>query len=243
LTFTIDGDLNFTIANDQCNTIAAGATCSLTVNYDAKDVGKQSANIIISSYNDIATSSTKISAQTIALANSIKTQLSSNDNALTWYSGGSNDSSAWQLDNTEAAIVSGNITGNQESVVMLRIAGEGELSFEWSVSSEENTEEPDKPFDALYLYVNGELIKFISGEIIYQSESVILTAEESNITWIYKKDPFSSAGDDNAHLRNIIFTPVAGVAPLASLTPVSSSGGGMAWLTLIFMAVIRLHRK
>jgi secreted trypsin-like serine protease len=246
LTFTIDGDVNFTIANDQCNSIAAGATCSLTVNYDAKDVGKQSANIIISSdNNDIATSSTKISAQTIALANSIKTQLSSNDNALTWYSGGSNESSAWQLDNTEAAIVSGNITGNQESVVMLRIAGEGELSFEWSVSSEENTEEPDKPFDALYLYVNGELIKFISGEIIYQSESVILTADESNITWIYKKDPFSSAGDDNAHLRNIIFTPVAGVTPVASLTPVSSSksGGCMAWLSLIFMAVIRLHRK
>jgi secreted trypsin-like serine protease len=246
LTFTIDGDVSFTIANDQCNSIAAGATCSLTVNYDAKDVGKQSANIIISSdNNDIATSSTKISAQTIALANSIKTQLSSNDNALTWYSGGSNDSSAWQLDNTEAAIVSGNITGNQESVVMLRVVGEGELSFEWSVSSEENTEEPDKPFDALYLYVDGELIKFISGEIIYQSESVILTADESNITWIYKKDPFSSAGDDNAHLRNIIFTPVAGVTPEPTKPEASSSssGGSVAWLPLIIMALISFRRK
>ncbi|MFT7006829.1 MAG: secreted trypsin-like serine protease [Colwellia sp.] len=246
LTFTIDGDVNFTIANDQCNSIAAGATCSLSVNYDAKDVGKQSASIIISSdNNDIATSSAKVSAQTIALADRIKTQLSSNDNALTWYSGGSNDSSAWQLDNTEAAIVSGNITGNQESVVMLRVAGEGELSFEWSVSSEENTEEPDKPFDALYLYVDGELIKFISGEIIYQSESVILTADESNITWIYKKDPFSSAGDDNAHLRNIIFTPVAGVTPEPTKPKASSSssGGSVAWLPLIIIALISFRRK
>ena len=256
LTFTIEGDANFTIANDQCNSIAAGATCSLPVNYDAKDVGKQSAHIIISSdNNDIATSSAKVSAQTIALADRIKTQLSSNDNALTWYNGGSDDSSGWQLDNTEAAIVSGNITDNQESVVMLRVAGEGELSFEWSVSSEENTEEPDKPFDALYLYVDGELIQFISGEIIYQSKSVILTADESNITWIYKKDPFSSAGDDNAHLRNIIFTPVAGVTPEPVIpepvTPEptkpeassSSSGGSVAWLPLIIMALISFRRK
>tara|TARA_R110001583_G_scaffold65464_5_gene189143 strand:- start:105 stop:2195 length:2091 start_codon:yes stop_codon:yes gene_type:complete len=246
LTFTIEGDTNFTIANNKCNSIAAGATCSLSVNYDAKDVGKQSASIIISSdNNDIATSSAKVSAQTIALADRIKTQLSSNDNALTWYSGGSNDSSAWQLDNTEAAIVSGNITGNQESVVMLRVAGEGELSFEWSVSSEENTEEPDKPFDALYLYVDGELIEFISGEIIYQSESVILTADESNITWIYKKDPFSSAGDDNAHLRNIIFTPVAGVTPEPTKPKASSSssGGSVAWLPLIIIALISFRRK
>lgn len=86
---------------------------------------------------------------------------------------------------------------------MVTIAGEGELSFEWSVSSEENTEEPDKPFDALYLYVDGELINFISGDIAYQSESVQLTTGEHNIVWVYKKDAFSSAGDDNAHLRNI----------------------------------------
>jgi secreted trypsin-like serine protease len=256
LTFTIDGDANFTIANDKCNSIAAAATCSLPVNYDAKDVGKQSANIIISSdNNDIATSSAKVSAQTIALADRIKTQLSSNDNALTWYSGGSDDSSAWQLDNTEAAIVSGNITGNQESVVMVIVAGEGELSFEWSVSSEENTEEPDKPFDALYLYVDGELNKFISGEIDYQSESVELTAGESNITWVYEKDPFSSVGDDNAHLRNIVFTPVAGFTP-EPVTPEpvtpeptkpeassSSSGGSVAWLPLFIMALLSFRRK
>jgi secreted trypsin-like serine protease len=257
LTFTIEGDDNFTIANDQCNSMAAGATCSLQINYDTADVGKQSANVIITSDNsDIST--TKVSAQTIALASEIKTQLASSDNALTWYSGGSDDSSAWLFDNTEAAIVSGNITGNQESIVMITVLGQGELTFEWSVSSEENIEEPDKPFDALYLYIDGELIQFISGDVAYQSESINLTVGEHYITWVYQKDSLNSSGDDNAHLRNIFFTPRGGVTPTSSIIPVpatpaqtptkttassSSGGGSLAWMSLIFMAVINLRKK
>jgi len=247
LTFTIDGDANFTIANDNCNSIAAGENCQLQVNYDAATVGKHSANIVITSDNsDITTSNAKISAQTIALANNIKAQLSSADNALTWYSGGN---SPWQLDNTEAAIVSGNITDSQESIVMVTVAGEGELSFEWSVSSEENTDEPETPYDALYLYVDGELIKFISGDVAYKSEVVEFTAGEHNITWVYKKDPSTLEGDDNAHIRNIVFTPVEIVTPTPPTpTPAqpkarSSSGGGIAWLSLILMVVISLRRK
>ena len=264
LTFTIEGDDNFTIVNDQCNSMAAGATCSLQINYDTADVGKQSANVIITSDNsDITTSTTKISAQTIALASEIKTQLASSDDALTWYSGGSDDSSAWLFDNTEAAIVSGNITGDQESIVMITVLDQGELTFEWSVSSEENIEEPDKPFDALYLYVDGELIKFISGDVAYQSESINLTVGEHYITWVYQKDSLNSSGDDNAHLRNIFFTPLGGVTPTSSIIPVpaapvpatpaqtptnttassSSGGGSLAWMSLIFMAVINLRRK
>ncbi|MBL4822812.1 MAG: trypsin-like serine protease [Colwellia sp.] len=251
LTFTIDGAANFTIANDNCNYIAAGANCLLQVNYDATEVGKHSANVIISADNsDIPTSSAKVSAQTIALANNIKAQLSSFDSALTWYSGGN---TSWQLDNTEAAIVSGSITDNQASAVMVTVSGAGELSFDWSVSSEENTEEQDKPFDALYLYVDGELIKFISGAIAYQSESVTFTAGEHKIIWVYQKDPFSSVGDDNAHIRNIVYTPLGGVAATPavptttattnSTTRTSNGGGSIAWWSLLFMVAVSLRRK
>jgi secreted trypsin-like serine protease len=241
LTFSIDGDANFTIANDSCNNIAAGATCLLQVSYDAAEVGKHSASINIESDNlDIATSSAKISAQTIALASNLKAQLSSSDDALTWYSGGN---STWQLDNTEAAIVSGNITGNQESIVMVTLSGESELSFDWSVSSEENTDEPDQPFDALYLYVDGELIKFISGEVAYQNESINFAAGDHMITWVYRKDPFSSEGDDNAHIRNVVFSPVEVVTPTTPAATSSSSGGGIAWLSLLLMSIISFRRK
>jgi len=246
LNFTIDGDTNFSIANENCNSIAAGASCQLQVNYDSAEIGKHYADINIESDNSsIATSSTKISAQTIALTPDIKDQLSSFDPSLTWYSGGSNNNSAWKLDNTEAAIVSGEITGDQESIVMVTVSGAGELSFEWSVSSEENTEEPDKPFDALYLYVDDELIKFISGAISYQNESVTFAAGEHRIIWIYKKDPFTSEGDDNAHIRNIVFTPLGGVpaTPPEPTVSSNSSGGSMAWLSFIFMLVLSFRKR
>lgn len=249
LTFTINGDTNFTIANDNCNNIAAGASCLLQVNYDAAKVGKHSANIVISSDNNqIATSSTKLLAQTVSLANNIKTQLSNTDNALTWYSGGNK---SWQLDNTEAAIISGNITHNEDSVVLVTLSGAGELSFEWSVSSEENTENPAQPFDALYLYVDGALSKFISGDKPYTSETVSLTTGEHSIAWVYKKDAADPAGlnvDDNAHIRKVVFTPTVIVAPTPPVTPTTpqaSSGGGgsITWLSLIFLAIVRLYRK
>ena len=253
LTFTIDGDVNFTITSDHCNSIAAGATCLLPVNYDAAEIGNHSANIIIASDNsEIATSSAKIIAQTIALASNIKNQLSSADDALTWYSGGSDNNSAWQLDNTEAAIVSGSIGDKEKSIVMVTLAGEGELSFEWSVSSEENTDVPTEPYDALYLYVDGELTSFISGEVAYTNETVYFAGGEHNITWIYEKDnadPTELLADDNAHIRNVVFTPVEVVSPTppAPIPPPqkarSSSGGSLAWLSLIFMAVINLRRK
>lgn len=246
LRFSIDGDANFTISNDNCNTMAVGATCQLQINYDAADVGIHNASIIITAdNNEIATSSTKLSAQTISLDREIKAQLSSFDPALTWYSGGSNNNSAWKPDNTEAAIVSGNITGNQESIVMVTVYGEGELSFEWAVSSEENIEEPDKPYDALHLYVDGELIKFISGAIPYQSESVTFTAGEHKIIWIYKKDPFGSEGDDNAHIRNIVYTPLGGVpaTPPDPTAQSKSSGGTMAWMSFLLLALISFRRR
>ncbi len=247
LTFTIEGDTNFTIDNSTCNTIAAGETCQLSVSYDAAQVGKHNANIIITSdNNDIPTSSSRVSAQTIALASEINTQLSSADEALTWYSGGD---SAWQLDNTEAAIVSGAISHNQESSVMVTLTGEGELSFEWSVSSEENTEDPESPYDALYLYLDGALIKFIAGDVAYTSDKVEFTAGEHRITWVYKKDPATSEGDDNGHIRNVVFTSTAITTPTPPApTPTnpnarSSGGGSIVWLSILLFALVSIRRK
>ena len=121
---------------------------------------------------------------------------------------------------------------------MVTVSGEGTLSFEWSVSSEENTISPENPYDALYLYVDDELVNFISGDIDYESETVRLTAGEHKITWIYEKDSIISAGKDNARIRNVTFTPVNAITPTSS-----SSGGSISWLSLIFMAIISLRRK
>ena len=247
LNYLIDGDANFTIASNTCNIIDAGANCQLTVNYDAAQVGNHNATLVITAdNNDTLTSSSKLTAQTIAVANTIKTQLSNNDDALSWYSGGDN---AWQLDNTEAAIVSGVIANNQESAVMLVLSGEGELSFEWAVSSEENTEDADSPYDALYLYLDNELIKFISGDVSYTSETIAFTEGDHRITWLYAKDAFTSEGDDNAHIRNIVFTPTVVTTPTpaapvtTSTNARSSSGGAVFWPLLILLILVNSRRS
>jgi secreted trypsin-like serine protease len=244
LTFSIQGDTHFTTANDQCNVMGAGETCQLTVHYDAAQVGNHNATIVINSDNDdLLTSSSEVSAQTIAVASEIKAQLSSTDNALTWYSGGN---LIWQVDNASTAIESGAISDAQESSVMVTVAGEGELSFEWSVSSEENTDSPEKPYDALYLYLDDELIKFISGEVDYTAEKLVLSKGEHRITWVYSKDAYTSEGDDKGYLRNIVFTPKTVVTPTpppAPTTPSASSGGSMTWLSVMLTLLMIRRRK
>ena len=249
LTFSIDGDTNFNVTSNQCNVIAAGEICQLTVNYDAAQVGSHNATVVINSDNsEIPTSSTEVSGQTIAVASEIKAQLSSSDDALTWYSGGN---LAWQVDSASTAVESGAISDAQESSVMVTVSGEGEFSFEWSVSSEENADEPAEPYDALYLYLNDELVKFISGEIEYTTETLTLGEGEHRITWVYSKDANTLAGEDKGYLRNVVFTPKEVVTtttpntPVTPTTPTSSSGGGgsMAWLSLMLVALMSVRKR
>lgn len=246
LTFTIEGDDHFTLGSEDCVSIPSEQTCQLTINYDATNVGVHDATIVINSTNsDIATSTSKIMAQTIALSSDIKNHLSNNNIGLTWYSGGDN---SWQLDNTEAAIQSGRIFGNQESSVMVTFSGGGELSFEWSVSSEENTDEPESPFDALYVYLDNELVNYISGEVAYTTETLEFSAGDHKITWVYRKDPFTSEGEDKGFLRNIVFSPTDVVIPPSeepsSDSADNSSGGGtIIWLSLLLLTLLKIRKK
>lgn len=250
LSYSLDDSNNFMLADSSCNTINANDSCQLTITYLAKQVGEHSTQLNISAdNNDIATSRSTISAQTIALNSQIQTQLSSDDQAITWYSGGDQP---WLLDNSEAAIVSGAINNAQQSIVMATINGEGTLDFEWSVSSEENVDDPEDPYDALYVYLDNELINYISGEVEYRSETLAFTEGEHRITWVYVKDAYSSEGDDNAHIRNVLFTStaVATDTPAVS-TPTTtntntraSSGGSITWLSLyVLFALIAVRPR
>jgi len=249
LSYRIAGSNNFTLDSNACTQLAANESCQLDITYLAATVGEHTASVIITADNtDIATSTSKLSAQTIELATDINNQFSNNDSLLTWYSGGDNK---WQLDNIDSAIVSGTINNLQQSIVMATFAGEGELSFEWAVSSEENSDEPSEPYDALYVYLDNELIKFISGEIDYTAETIAVSQGEHTIAWVYAKDTFTSAGEDEALLRSVIFTPTPVVAPTPSTpaptstntsTRSNSGGGALGWL-LGLMGVLCLQRK
>jgi hypothetical protein len=131
---------------------------------------------------------------------------------------------------------------------MAVIEGEGQLNFEWSVSSEENIDDPDEPFDALYLYVNDTLIDFISGEVAFRAHTEInLSAGNNRVMWVYSKDKNTVEGDDKGLLKNVVFTPEVAPDPVPIPTPVvrpSSSGGGVIiWLSLGLFGLLLQRRK
>ncbi|MCJ8295238.1 MAG: trypsin-like serine protease [Colwellia sp.] len=249
LTFTLEaekiGSTGFSLTTSSCNTLTAKQSCQMQLTFDAKTVGQHKMRIVINSDNEnIPTSESFISAQAIAANNAINTQLSNGSSELLWFSGGDQP---WLLDNSEAAIISGKITDDQQSAVMLTFSGAGSLSFDWAVSSEENTEKPEEPFDALYLLVDGEQVDFISGEVAYKKVTLPdFPAGEHQITWLYVKDGNSSEGEDQGYLKNIVFTPVAApvylpVPPKAQDT--SKSSGGSVYYILMLLTLISFNRR
>ena len=166
---------------------------------------------------------------------------------MRWFSGGDQP---WLLDNTEAAIMSGVIGSDQQSAVLLTFSGAGTLSFDWSVSSEENTNTPDEPFGALYLIIDDQQINVISGEVAYTKVTIDnLAAGEHQVTWLYKKDGGTNEGKDKASLKNVIFTPIVNPPPTEQVSAPSdqtsnTSSGGSSYFILCLLSLLTLiHRR
>lgn len=247
LTFTLIADkigsTGFSLTTDDCTTLAANQSCQSQLAFDAKAAGIHKVRIIINSNDEaIPTSQSYISAQAIAANNAINTQLSNGSSELLWFSGGDQP---WVLDNSEAAIISGNITDEQQSTVMLTFSGAGSLSFDWAISSEKNTDNPAEPFDAVYLLVDGEQINFISGEVTYtKGPSLDFSAGEHQVTWLYLKDNSTTAGEDKAYLRNVVFTPKT--PPVSTISPVqttSKSSGGSVYYIVMLLTLLTVNRR
>jgi hypothetical protein len=235
---------------DNCTLLSAQSSCEIEVMFDAKTAGKHQAQIIIGTDNEnIPAGTSFISAEALAKSNEINEQLSSDSPELEWFTGGN---LAWQLNDTDTAIESGDIIDAQESKVMLTFSGAGVLSFEWAVSSEENIDNPAEPFDALLLKVNGQQFDFISGEVDYtQVELPEFSDGEHQIIWVYSKDAFVSDGNDKGYLKNVIFTatevepeePVTPTTPVIDTTSNKSSGGSASLAILLILLVVAAARR
>jgi len=246
LSFTITGSSNFSIGSHNCTNLAANSSCAVTVNYAASQAAEQSADVIIlADDSNVAVSQARVTATAIAAATGIAGVAGPSNANIQWFTGGA---APWIANPLAAGVESGVIDDNQDSILMASITGEGTLSFEWSVSSEDNEEDANDPFDALYVFVDNELYSFISGELTaFETISNLeLGAGTHRITWVYSKDPAVSEGDDKAYLRNVTFTAKV-VAPPPTPTPTPSpsnaSGGGAAWLLLLIMAAGILVRR
>ena len=252
--FSDDSDSDFSLDTSNCTTLDAGSSCQIIVSYLPGTANKVSAELVITSDNDqVQTSNTFITATTLSTAFNLSTAAGTATDAVTLFSGGSNGASGWEANAVEG-IESGTNDDLQDSIVVARIEGEGVLTFDWSVSSEENTDlditDPDfEPYDALYLYVNGELIESISGEVEFTQMSIDLAEGINIINWTYNKDPAVSEGDDKGMVRNLVFTVPVVVTPTPVFLPTpvlsdSSGGGSLGWIILcLFGLVFRLKTK
>jgi secreted trypsin-like serine protease len=242
LSFSISGSSAFSLGSNTCNNVTAGGTCELSVNLNPSQTGELTGTVTINTNNSaVPSSSALLSAHVITSASSLSGVAGSTNNKVTWYSGGNRP---WLANTTDLGVQSGIIGNSQQSILSAYIVGKGTLSFQWAVSSEENVEDPEDPYDALYLYVNNELQTFISGEVAFESyPTITLNSDSSIITWVYRKDPATIAGDDKAYVRNVLFTPTQ-VAPTPTPTASTGGGGATGWLGIIcLMGLWGIRRK
>lgn len=244
VTFNVDNN-DFTLTENQCTALTTGESCDLTVTYSGDVAELDTAEITITPDNsEIPASTAKLTARAISGSTDVESAIGSNAD-VQWYSGGEAN---WVANTVDGGIESGVITDNQDSIAMAIISGEGELTFEWAVSSEDNEEDPSEPFDTLYLYVNGVQVDYISGEVDFTEYTLALSDETNQVTWVYSKDPYTAEGDDKGYLRNLVFEPTAQpVTPTPTTPPTnnasSSGGGSLAWmLALLTLGLVRRNR-
>lgn len=122
---------------------------------------------------------------------------------LTWITGGEAN---WFVETTNtydgiSAAQSGHIIDNQTSFLQTTIPSDGQVSFFWKVSSEQD-------HDYLTFYINGIARDSISGEVDWTQDSYSVYAGDV-LRWEYSKDGANSAGADAGWLDQVLYTPPA----------------------------------
>ena len=253
LDFELSGSSDFSLNTNNCATLDASSSCTLRINYFPASANEVTTQLTISVDNDqVKTSNALVLGQTLLSVNNLSAIAGTTSDAVTLFSGGSNGAFKWTGNSIEG-IESGTSGNLQDSIFIARVEGEGVLTFDWSVSSEENTDmeetAPDfEPYDALYLYVNGILIDYISGEVDFTEYNIDLAEGTNVINWTYSKDTNAADGQDKGFIRNLAFAPlVVTTTPVFLPTPVTSNsagGGSLTWMILcLFGLVFRLKIK
>jgi secreted trypsin-like serine protease len=246
LTYSTD-DQSFSVDATGCETLVAGASCELSVIFESDDLSTYQNHLNVSTDNEtVSTSSTTLTGRIADNADSLSGAFDAHS-SLRWFTTGDAN---W-VENAEGGVQSGDIEDLQDSVVMVAVEGEGTLTFDWAVSSEENVDDPSDPYDALYLYINGQLIDYISGEVDFTEYSVDLEEGTNYVAWIYVKDPYTTEGEDKGYLKNVVFdgqevdsgTGQQVTTPTNSNARKKSSGFSMSWMLLFGPLLVLLRRR
>jgi M6 family metalloprotease-like protein len=103
-----------------------------------------------------------------------------------------------------SAAQSGQIADGQNTWIKMTVQGQGTITFDWKVSSQQNG-------DYLEFDIDNVWIKSISGEVNWTSESFRVTKTTmgtQTFLWKYRKNSSGSAGQDRGWLDNVQWTPI-----------------------------------
>lgn len=246
LTFATSNTIDFQLNSNACTLLTAGQSCDLEVTFTGNSVGRKQSQISVSTdQTSIAASGLTVTGEALSAAPNLASQAGPSSNDISWFSGGD---LPWEND-TSTGLRSGSIGDSASSILLAQIQGAGELSFSWSVSSEENTDEPNEPFDALYLTVNGQERQFISGDEDFETITINLDQTVNLVEWTYSKDRNTAELQDRGSVRSVEFTPTnppPTPTPRPAPNPPSNSGGGGAlhlWLVLAMGLILFRRRK
>jgi secreted trypsin-like serine protease len=258
ISFTINGDSQFSIDSSTCQVLAPNQSCSVQVSYSPTSAGENTAELVVNSViQEILTSSSRLTGVSVPAAANLNGIAGPANPQIEWFSGGA---AVWTANQT-SGVESGNIGDRQDSILLAKMTGPGELSFDWGVSSEENSDDPTNPFDVLELYVNGQLIEFISGEVavspyVDNAGLLNLPAGVNTVYWIYSKDASLVEGEDKGFIRNVTYvsdvpitlpapqpTPSPAPSPAPPSTSSSSGGGTTYWLLIIGLLALGLRKN
>lgn len=193
LNYTISGSNSFSFDADNCSTINANSSCTFSVTYAPES--EQSDQAVITITSDSTNITTNLSGDPLLDASSLLSSVGLTVTSSEWATGGD---SQWVTNSDNTALQSGEITDNQQTILMATIIDKGHLKFDWASSSE-------KDYDFLTLNINGVEIKSLSGHHSFTTKHTYLDDAVNKVLWIYKKDSTESALNDQALLRNISF--------------------------------------
>lgn len=209
------------IGDSSCNdTVAVGQTCIIPVSYDVAEEGEQRIKL------DVTTDNPKLANIELGLlltgANHATEALS--EQFTIENTGVYSMATPWTIYGN--GVQSGSIGDNEESVLALTGLPKGNLYADVRLSSELD-------FDGLFVFVNGQKVDFISGEVNAHI-TLDLLRESNTVLLAYRKDEMDQAGEDKVYITNITTTAPSGG---------SSSGGSVHWLALLLLGGFGMMRK
>lgn len=148
---------------------------------------------------------------------------------LVWTTGGD---LPWTIDESDyetgfASARSGAVAEHDgQSWIETTVTGPGRLAFYWKVSSEENTINPNDPYDRLEFAIDGVRQDFISGEKSWAHRSYDLSEGTHVLRWTYQKDPYSSVGEDAGWLDAVVYARDQAPVVTAPVPMTATTGNG-----------------